>query len=197
MCVCVYFYQLLSFLPLPSKLSNFSSTRKSTERFPSTSWAEAKLVMRRVGIPRQRSTVKIPNIRLGQFIPLFQPLLLYFFHSFSLFLCLAVTGLLYIWIYLYPHGSDYRLISVMLIRCFFPLWSELLYFRVFMQQWTKCKVHLCRRRQQTPSTGHIWLPWLQPRSTVWESAHYQSIYMELLHQSMAPASGRSTHLCHR
>lgn len=56
-------YQVLSFLSLLSKLSSLSFSRTSTERFPSTSWAEEKLVMTRVGIPRQRSTVKVTDIR--------------------------------------------------------------------------------------------------------------------------------------
>lgn len=63
-------YQLLSFLFLPSRFSRFSFRKKSIERFPSTSWAEEKLVMRRVGIPRQRSTVKVAHILLAQSITL-------------------------------------------------------------------------------------------------------------------------------
>lgn len=54
--VCVRPYHLLSFVSAGSSLS-FSIM--SIERFPSTSWAESKLVMTRDGIPRQRITVKI------------------------------------------------------------------------------------------------------------------------------------------
>lgn len=48
-------YHLLSSLRRP-ELSRLASSRTSTARFPSTSWAELKLVMTRAGIPRQRST---------------------------------------------------------------------------------------------------------------------------------------------
>lgn len=48
-------YHVLSCLP---RLSSRSFSRMSTDRFPSTSWAEMKFVMTRVGIPRQRSTAE-------------------------------------------------------------------------------------------------------------------------------------------
>lgn len=48
-------YHTLSCLP---PLSRRSFSRMSTERLASTSWAELKLVMTRVGTPRQRSTAE-------------------------------------------------------------------------------------------------------------------------------------------
>lgn len=59
------------------------------------------------------------------------------------------------------------------------------------------KPHLCRQRQQTPSTGHTWPPSPRPCSTVGGSARCRSIDSVRLRQSTAPPSDRPAHPCHR
>lgn len=185
-CVCVFSYHFVS-LFLLSMLLKFSSIRKSTARFPSTSCADEKLVMRRVGIPRQRSTEKTTLVRRGQIVSFFPPPLLLPIRT----LLWLVSILLWLDCLFarMPSVSSYHAYS-WLNYCSIVLMTQPLGILILLI------TDLCRRRQQKPSTGHISLLWLQPRSTVGEWAHCRSICMEVLRKSTAHASGRSAHPCH-